>query len=171
MNDKIIPSVIRFFLFAALQVIVFNNLKLNAYINIFIQTGFILLLPCEIQGGLLLVVSFLMGLLMDVFANSGGLHAAACTFMAFCRPGVLRFISPRDGYDSAGSPTISSMGIGWFVTYAFLLVFLHNLVCFFLEAFRLSEFFFTMAKIILTTFVTVLLLIAAQLLTGKPMKS
>ena len=171
MSDKIIPSVLRFFLFAALQVVVFNNLQLNAYVNVFIYTAFILLLPFEIHGGLLLVLAFLMGLLMDVFSNTGGLHAAASTFMAFCRPGVLRFISPRDGYDSASSPTIASMGFGWFVTYALMLVFLHNLVCFFLEAFRMSEFFFTMAKIILTTFVTVLLLIAAQLVAGKPMKS
>jgi hypothetical protein len=171
MNDKIIPSVLRFFLFAALQVVVFNNLQLNTYINVFIYTAFILLLPFETQGGLLLLVSFLMGLLMDLFANTGGLHAASCTFMAFCRPGVLRFISPRDGYDSASSPTISSMGINWFVTYSLLLVFLHNLACFFLEVFRMTEFFFTMTKVILTTFVTVLLLIAAQLITGKPIKS
>jgi hypothetical protein len=171
MSDKIIPSVLRFILFAALQVVVFNNLQLNTYVNVFIYTAFILLLPFEISGGLLLLVSFIMGVLMDVFTNTGGLHAAASTFMAFCRPGVLRFISPRDGYDSTSSPTISSMGLGWFVTYALLLVFLHNFVCFFLEVFRMSEFFFTMAKIILTTFVTVLLLIAAQLVTGKTLKS
>jgi len=167
MSDKIIPSILRFILFAALQVVVFNNLQLNAYLNVFIYTAFILLLPFETSGGLLLCVSFLMGLLMDVFTNTGGLHAAAATFMAFCRPGVLRFISPRDGYDSTSSPTISSMGLNWFVTYSLLLLFLHNFVCFFLEVFRMSEFFFTMAKIILTTFVTVLLLIATQLLTGR----
>jgi hypothetical protein len=171
MSDKIIPSIVRFILFAALQVVVFNNLQLNTYVNVFIYTGFILLLPFETSGGLLLLVSFLMGLLMDVFTNTGGLHAAASTFMAFCRPGVLRFISPREGYDSASSPTISSMGISWFVMYALLLLLLHNFVCFFLEVFRMSEFFFTMAKIILTTFVTVLLLIAAQLIAGRPMKS
>lgn len=171
MNDKIIPSILRFIALAALQVIVFNTLQLNTYVSVFIYTGFILLLPFEISGGLLLLSGFFMGLLMDVFTNTGGLHAAACTFMAFCRPGVLRFISPRDGYDSTASPTISSMGLSWFITYSLLLVFLHNFVCFFLEAFRMSEFFFTMAKIILTTFVTVLLLIAAQLITGKPMKS
>lgn len=171
MNDKIIPSVLRFFLFAALQVVVFNNLQLNAYINVFIYTAFILLLPFEINGGLLLLVSFLMGLFMDVFADTGGLHAAASTFMAFCRPGVLRLIAPRDGYDITSSPTVSSMGLNWFVMYALLLVFLHNFVCFFLEVFRMSEFFFTMSKIILTTFVTVLLLIALQLLTTKQLKS
>jgi hypothetical protein len=171
MSDKIIPSILRFILFAALQVVVFNNLQLNTYVNVFIYTGFILLLPFEISGGLLLVVSFLMGLLMDMFTNTGGLHAAAATFMAFCRPGVLRFISPREGYDSTSSPTISSMGISWFVMYALLMVFLHNFLCFFLEVFRMSEFFFTMAKIILTTFVTVLFLIAAQLIAGRPMKS
>jgi rod shape-determining protein MreD len=171
MNNKIVASVLQFFLFAALQVIVFDKLQLNAYINVFIYTAFVLLLPFEISGALLLLLGFVMGLLMDVFSNTGGLHAAACTFMAFCRPGVLRFISPREGYDSSASPTISSMGFGWFVTYALLMVFLHNLVCYFLEVFRFSEFFFTMAKVILTTFVTVLLLIAAQLVTGKPIKS
>lgn len=171
MNNKIVPSVIRFFVFAALQAIVFNNLQLNTYVNVFIYTAFILLLPFEIPGWLLLLAGFSMGLLMDVFSSTGGLHAAASTFMAFCRPGVLRFIAPRDGYDSASTPSISSMGLNWFVTYALLLVFLHNFVCFFLEVFRFSEFFFTITKIILTTFVTVLLIIAAQLVRGKSIKS
>jgi hypothetical protein len=167
MRNSVVKNIIRFILLAALQVVVFNNMQVGTFVNIFIYVGFVLFLPFETPKALLLVLSLVMGLFMDMFSNTGGLHAASLVFMAFCRPGVLRLIEPRDGYDSSSEPTIAAMGLGWFVTYALLLVFLHSFLCFFLEAFRMSEFFFTLGKIILSTFVTVLLLITAQLVTAK----
>ncbi|MBK5285381.1 MAG: rod shape-determining protein MreD [Bacteroidia bacterium] len=167
MRNKFVSNIIRFFLLVILQVVVFNNMQVGTYVNVFIYVAFILLLPFETPGGLLLLLALVMGLVNDIFGNTGGIHAAALVFMAFCRPGILKIVSPRDGYDLASSPTIASMGLGWFVTYSLILVFLHNFACFFLEAFRMSDFFFTLGKIILSTFVTVLLLITAQLITGK----
>jgi len=167
MRSSLVKNILRFVMLAALQVVVFNNMQVGTFVNIFIYTGFILFLPFETPRTLLLILALAMGLLMDMFSNTGGLHAASLVFMAFSRPGVLRLIEPRDGYDASGDPTIATMGLGWFVTYALLLIFLHSFACFFLEAFRMSEFFFTLGKIVLSTFVTVLLLITAQLITGS----
>ena len=166
MGNNFVRNLLRFILLAGLQVVLFNNMQVGTFVNIFIYTGFVLFLPFETPRALLLILALVMGLVMDMFSNTGGLHAAALVFMAVCRPGVLRIIEPRDGYDSSSEPTIAAMGLGWFVTYALLLVFLHCFACFFLEAFRMSEFFFTFGKIILSTFVTVLLLITAQLITA-----
>ena len=167
MRSKFVSNILRFILLVVLQAVVFNNMQVGTFVNIFIYTAFILFLPFETPGGLLLLLALAMGLLMDMFNNTGGLHAASLVLMAFCRPGVLKVTAPRDGYDSSSSPTIASMGLAWFVTYALILVFLHSFACFFLEVFRMSEFFFTLGKIILSTFVTVLLLITAQLISGK----
>jgi len=167
MRNKFVLNIVRFFMLVILQVVVFNNMQVGTYVNVFIYVAFILFLPFETPGGVLLLLAFVMGMLNDMFSNTGGIHAAALVFMAFCRPGILKIISPRDGYDLTSSPTVSSMGLGWFVTYSLVLVFLHNFACFFLEAFRMSDFFFTFGKIILSTFVTVLLLITAQLITGR----
>jgi hypothetical protein len=167
MRNNVVKNIVRFFLLALLQVVVFNNMQVGTFVNIFIYVGFILFLPFETPKVMTLFLALAMGLLMDIFSNTGGIHAASLVFMAFCRPGVLRVIAPRDGYDASGEPTIANMGLGWFVTFALLMVFLHSFACFFLEAFRMSEFFFTVGKIILSTFVTVLLLITAQLITSR----
>ena len=167
MRNKFVSNIFRFILLVILQVVVFDNMQVGTFVNIFIYTAFILFLPFETPGSMLLLLALVMGLTMDMFSNTGGMHAASLVFMAFSRPGILKVIAPRDGYDSSSSPSISSMGLGWFVTYALILVFLHNFACFFLEVFRMSEFFFTLGKIILSTFVTVLLLITAQLISGK----
>ena len=122
MRSSSVKNILRFIMLAALQIVVFNNMQVGTFVNIFIYTGFILFLPFETPKSLMLLLALVMGLLMDMFSNTGGLHAASLVFMAFCRPGVLRVIAPRDGYDSSGEPTIAVMGLGWFVTYALLLI-------------------------------------------------
>ena len=96
MHNKVVKNILRFLLLAVLQVVVFNNMQVGTFVNIFIYVGFIIFLPFETQRGLLLLLALVMGLLMDMFSNTGGLHAAALVFMAFSRPGVLRIIEPRD---------------------------------------------------------------------------
>jgi rod shape-determining protein MreD len=47
---------------------------------------FIILYPVNGNRSGLLITSFLLGLTMDVFSNSGGVHAAACVTLAYFRP-------------------------------------------------------------------------------------
>jgi rod shape-determining protein MreD len=44
---------------------------------------FIILYPVNGNRSGLLITSFLLGLTMDVFSNSGGVHAAACVIILF----------------------------------------------------------------------------------------
>src|SRR6188768_1775689 len=97
---KILQHVIRFLFVVGLQVVLLNHVQWNGYINPYIYILFILLLPVEIPNWLLLVLALFTGLVIDAFGNSGGMHAAATVFMAFARPGMLRLIAPRDGYEA-----------------------------------------------------------------------
>ena len=74
-----------------------------------------------------------MGLTMDIFYDTGGLHAAAAVLLGFLRPWVLRLLTPRDGYDSADSVNVHQMGWQWFGVYLALLVLLHHAAFFLLE--------------------------------------
>src|SRR4051794_27603630 len=99
MTVKIFQYMLQFVLLVLLQVMVLNHIQLNGYINPYIYTYFILLLPVGISDALLLVVAFLLGFCIDLFSSTGGMHAAATVFLAFCRPAILKLIAPRDGYD------------------------------------------------------------------------
>jgi hypothetical protein len=99
-----------------------------------------------------------------MFTDTGGMHAAACVFMGYIRPGILKLFSPRDGYEFGTQPTVQYLGIPWFLSYAGILIFAHHLILFFVEIFRFSEFFSTFFRVIISSFFTLILVIVTQYL-------
>jgi len=152
----------RFIILVLFQVLVLNNIQFSGFVNPFMYVLFILLLPFETPRWVLLVSGLLLGLSVDIFSNTLGLHASATLFMAFLRPYVLRVISPRDGYETGTYPRVFYYGITWFLNYAIILVFAHHLFLFYLEVFRLSEFFRTLLRVILSSSFSILFIVLSQ---------
>lgn len=167
MINEIIKNTIRFFLLLFIQVLVVKNMELGRFILPFVYVLFILMLPFETPSWIVLILSFLLGLTIDVFYDTLGMHAAACVFMGFVRPTVLKIFSPREGYEFGMQPTIQYLGVPWFLSYTTILIFFHHFILFFSEVFRFSEFFSTLFRIILSTLATLLLVVLSQFLFYK----
>lgn len=167
MIQEVTLNSLRFLFLVFFQVLILNNIQLSGYLNPFLYVLFILMLPFETPGWLVLVLSFLAGLSIDLFADTGGLHAASSTLLGFVRPGVLKMIAPRDGYDTNQKPIIQQFGPGWFFTYTGTLVFVHHMVLFYLEVFHWSEFFFTFSRVVLSSLFTLLLIFISQFFFSK----
>lgn len=168
MIEKNIRIILRFVLLVMVQVLVLNRIRLGGYLNPYVYVLFLLLLPFEMPGWALLATAFFLGLSIDMFTDTPGMHAAACLFLAFCRPFVLRLTAPREGYENNTLPTLFNQGLRWFITYAGILVFLHHLLLFYVEVFRLSEFFSTLLRVILSTLLTLSIIVLTQYLFYKP---
>jgi rod shape-determining protein MreD len=140
-----------FILLLLLQVLLFNNIRFSGYVNPYIYIMFILLLPVEIPGWLLLIISFFTGLIVDFFSGSPGMHTSATVFAGFIRPYVLRLIAPRDGYEPGSDPSMIIYGIRWFMIYTFIIVLFHHTMLFYLEVFRFTDFFRTLFRVLLST--------------------
>ncbi|MAY84608.1 MAG: rod shape-determining protein MreD [Flavobacteriales bacterium] len=167
-----ISSVIRypllFIFFVMLQVLILNNIQLSGYINPYLYIIFILWLPVDGNKVLLMAVSMLLGLSVDIFSNSVGMHASACVFLAFCRPYILQSLAPRDGYETDQVPDIKTLGLNWFLAYAGICVLLHHLFLFYVEIFRFDDFFSTLGRVISSSIFTLILIIIAQLFRYNP---
>jgi len=164
MINEIIKVIGRFFILILIQVLLMNNIQLGGFINPYLYVFFILMLPLNTPKWLLLILAFLLGLSIDMFSNTAGMHAAASVFMAYLRPYILELLSPREGYEMNHKPTIQHMGTNWFLSYAGILVFFHHLLLFYLEVFRFSEFFSTFFRVILSSAFTLLLVVLSQFL-------
>jgi cell shape-determining protein MreD len=162
--NEIIRNIIRFILLVGVQVLIINNIELGRFINPFLYVLFIIILPFETPKWLVLISAFLIGITIDMFTDTGGMHAAACVFMGYIRPGILKLFSPRDGYEFGTQPTVQYLGIPWFLSYAGILIFAHHLILFFVEIFRFSEFFSTFFRVIISSFFTLILVIVTQYL-------
>ena len=150
-----------------LQVLLLNHIQLWGFVNPYLYVLFLLLLPFEIPGYLLLVLGFLLGLSIDIFTNTPGLHTSATTFMAFLRPSVIRLISSRDIQDIKSKPRIKSAGFGWFFRYTVILVLAHHLFLFVVESFSLNGFIFTIFRSLASAVFTIVLIIISQYLFYK----
>lgn len=161
-------SFFRFALLVLFQVLILNNLNLGIYLTPFVYVLFLILLPFDTADWAVLLLGFFLGLTLDMFTDTLGLHATACVFMAYLRKNTLRFISPREGYEGGKKPNFRDMGISWFLIYSGILVFAHHFILFFAESFRFSDFFFTLFKIIASSAFTLSLIFLMQLLFVPP---
>ncbi len=164
MVTTIIRNFIRFIILILVQVLIIKNIELGRFVNPFLYILFIIALPFETPKWLLLLSGFLLGITIDMFYNTMGMHAAATVFMAYIRPSILNLFSPREGYEFGTQPTIQYLGVPWFLSYSAILIVLHHFILFYLEVFRFSEFFPTLIRIIVSSVSTLVLVVLSQYL-------
>lgn len=138
-----------------LQAVFFNHIHIGGYATPFIYIWFILILNKNINRNILLLWGFCIGLLVDIFSNTLGMHAAATTLLAYMRPLILSFFVSRDISDDF-SPGRRTMGIGRFSGYVSIGVLLHHIVLLSLDAFSFFYWDILLAKIFSCALLTVL---------------
>src|SRR5690554_7392059 len=77
MNNTAFLNTVRFVVLVFFQVTVFNNIHFWGFITPYPYILFILLYPLNINRNLFLILSFALGLILDIFNNSGGIHTTA----------------------------------------------------------------------------------------------
>ncbi len=165
---NIIPqNIIRFIILVFVQVIILNKIQFSGFVNPFIYILFIILLPFETPSWLLLILGFITGITIDLFSGTIAMHTIATTLTAYFRPFILTLFAPRDGYESRTSPTLKYYDLFWIIRYTIVLVLIHHSCLFFVEVFRFSGFFYTILRILLSSFFTFILIIISQLLFFK----
>ena len=167
MNNIYIKNIVRFIVLVAVQVMVLNKIQFLGYLNPYLYILFILLLPFNTPPWLLLTSGFVLGLSVDFFTNTLGMHAAATVFIAFLRPYIIRLVSSQEEFEPTQSPGIKDMGFTWFFSYSLLLVLAHHLFYFYLEVFRLNELGTTFFRAVLSSAFTMLLMIVSMYIFRK----
>ena len=139
-----------------IQVLIMDKVNFYGFLNPYVYLLFILLLPFETPGWLLLLLSFTMGLTVDIFSGTLGLHAASSVFAGFMRPVIIKFVGEKPEYDITTQPKLQQMGLKWFIAYALLMTFAHQLFLNMLDVFSLDELWQTLLRVIISTLFTFL---------------
>ncbi len=157
MNSALLVNIARFVLLLAAQILIFNNLNFLGYINPYPYILFIILYPVNSNKYGLLLASFLLGITMDMFCNSGGVNAAACLVLAYYRPYIFKFsFGLSYEYQTVRLNDVLTPERFSFIIIA---VTIHHLTLFLLEVFRLNFIWEILLKTLLSAVFTVLLCI------------
>ncbi len=158
--------IITAFLLIFCQVMIFNQIHFSNVISTYPYILFLLLLPSNTNNALALVLAFSLGIILDFFSDSGGMHAAACVPIAYIRPFILRTVGTESKKDSY-TPTIKDLGFNRYLTYAAIIVLIHHTILFYMEAFEFSLFFTTLLKTIGSSVLTLIFIVIIQYLFIK----
>lgn len=164
-NSDILVNIGRFLILIVVQILLFNHINFLGYVNPYPYILFILVFPFTGNKSLLILLGFLLGFFVDIFSDSGGVHAAACVFIAYLRPLLLKF-SFGVSYEF-NTIKLSKADFGARVTYISVAVLLHHFVLFLLETFNISHIVLVLKSTLFSSIFTIVLLLCITLLFSR----
>ena len=164
-NSDVLVNIGRFLLLIVVQILLFNHINFMGYVNPYPYILFILVFPFTGNKSLLIFLGFLLGLCVDIFSDSGGVHAASCTFLALIRPLLLKF-SFGVSYEF-NTIKLSKADFGARITYVSVAVVLHHLMLFSLEIFNISHILLVLKSTLFSSIFTIVLLLCITLLFSR----
>ncbi|MDR2839892.1 MAG: rod shape-determining protein MreD [Paludibacter sp.] len=166
MLQKILQNILLFVALVLIQVLVLNNIQFLGFVNPYIYILFLLSQPVKQPRMLTLTLAFMLGITIDIFSSTLGIHAFATVFVAFIRSGVIKlFFSIDEGFNP--SPSFFSLGVGVYIRYVSVIVVIHHILLFTLEAFSFANFGFVLLKALLSAIITILLILGTQSFNKK----
>jgi hypothetical protein len=113
-SSNIFPHIWRFLGLAATQALLLKQVSASVgpYFNIFLYPLFIFFLPLQIATPYLVLLGFSMGMTIDFFYHSIGVHASAGAFAGVIRPLILMAFAPKGGF-SGKEPIFAPSYFGW----------------------------------------------------------
>ena len=149
---------VRYVIVMILQVLLFDQLQLWGACHPYIYVLCLLMMPITLPHSLSMILGAVIGLVMDVFCNSLGVHMAACILLMFIRPYLIgAIVNDKDRLNEQ----ISSRTIGMeaLIKYVVIGVLIHHLTVFSLAAWSFSHIWFVLLETLVSSIVTTLIII------------
>ena len=156
----------RYIIVMAMQVLLFNQLQVWDLCHPYVYILCLLMLPITLHHTVDMLIGAAVGLIMDIFCNSLGIHMAGCVLIMFIRPYLLGIVvNDKDRLNEQIS--LRTLEMEALLKYVILLVVIHHLVVFLLAAWSWSHIGFVLAETIVSSVVTIALIIGYNLLIYK----
>ncbi len=132
-----------------MQVFLLDNLHWLGLVHPYVYLWAILLLPMELPRWMQMLLGATIGMLIDWFTHSPGIHMAGCVMIAFLRPQlVANYVQDVDRLK--GAITINVLGLGNYLRLLAILIVVHHSIVFMLEAFTFYHLGYTLLQILLS---------------------
>ena len=165
MTKTVIQFILLFIVLTVLQ-LVCNKIVLWGVAMPVVFIYLILRLPVNLHGGWVLTIAFFSGLIIDIFDNTPGMNALACTLMAAVRRPVFNMFVSRENDMNIPIPSVDLMGIGDYFKYMATLVTLYCSLIFLIQAFSLHDIVLTLARIAASSALSIMIIFALDSLVS-----
>ncbi len=164
-KSEVFQNSVRFLVLLLVQGLLLNHINFLGYLNPYLYIFFILVYPLTGNKTLLIFLSFLLGLSIDMFQGSGGIHAGASVFIAWIRPFVLKY-SFGVSYEY-NTLKVRKAAFSQQLVYILSMVFIHHLLLFSLEIFNTQQILFILQSALFSGIFSSIIIICTLYLFGQ----
>lgn len=165
MSKTLVNILLSILLLVPAQAIIFNNLVL---FNVAIPMVFIYViisLPVTLGTNASLTLAFITGLAVDIFGDTQGLNALACTILAFVRKPVYHLYMSFDDDLAGMRPSMRTMGYAPYMKYLLTMTLLYCMMVFAIEAFQFHNLMLLLLRVVCSTAFTFIIIYAIDSLS------
>lgn len=149
-----------------LQVFLFDQLQLFGVCHPYIYILCLLMMPITLRPSTDMLIGAGVGLMMDIFSNSLGIHMASCVLIMYIRRYLLGlFVNDRDRLNEQIS--LRAIGMAAFLQYVTILVILHHMTVFALAAWSWRHIGIVLLETLVSSILTILIIIGYNTLKHR----
>lgn len=153
--QKYISYTLAFISLVILQIFLIDNISLGLYFHPLIYVAFVIMLPLDMKHIWVMLLSAAMGFVIDMLTGMGGLNIIAATAVGFMRPVLLNAAIGHNTSADDTMPALHRMQPKSLLWYIILMIVVHSLIYFFLEAMSLSNLHHTALRMVISDIVAV----------------
>lgn len=168
MSKTVLNYALLFVVLVLAQALIFNHIALFGVALAFVFIYFIIKLPVDLSPSKVMLLSFAIGLTVDIFEDTPGMNALTCTCLGGCRRPILGLYLTRDDQILRAVPSIKSFGLTVFAKYVFTFTLLYCLMFFTIESFTFFNFKALIVRALASTLLTSVLLTAIDCIALSP---
>ena len=155
-----------FVAFALAQALILGRIHLFGYATPLLYVYFVLLFPRNYPKWGILLWSFGLGLVVDIFFNTLGVAAASMTLLGAIQPYYFELYVSRDAAENM-QPSIKNIGWVKYFYYSMVMVLVYSLVFFTLDAFSFYNWVVWVKSVIGSTVITMLMILTFEIVQDK----
>lgn len=165
MTKTIVQFILLFLALTVLQLVCNKIILFNVAMPV-VFIYLILRLPVNLHTGWVLTIAFVTGLVIDIFNNTPGMNALACTIVAAIRRPVFNTFVSRENDMNIPIPSVDSMGVGDYFKYMATIVTIYCALVFLIQAFTLHNILLTLARIAASSVLSIIIIFGLDTLVS-----
>ena len=167
MNRTALNILINALILIPVQAVFFNNMVLFGTAVPLVFIYIIITLPITYSSSLAMTIGFTTGLAVDIFSDTPGVNALACTLLAFLQRGIFHLYVSNDIDLAEQRPMPRTMSPSVFMKYALTMTAVYCIIVFGIEAIQVFNLKLFVLRVIASTIYSFILIYAIAGLTAS----
>ncbi len=166
MSVDVMKRAALFVLLVLAQTMILGRIHLFGFATPLLYVYFVILFPRNYPKWAILLWSFAMGLVIDIFTNTPGLAAASMTLIAVVQPYYLEMFVSREDFEEL-QPSVKNLGMVKYLYYSAVLTMLYCIVFFTLEMFSFFDLGDWLRCMVGSSVITMVLIMTFEIVDSK----